>query len=299
MIVKLSAPLKDYVWGGTKLKSEYGKQSDCNIAESWELSFVKGGESVVASGKDAGKIISEVATRADWGRNCDKFGDFPTLVKFIDAQQNLSVQVHPSDDYALSNENQFGKTEMWHILAAEPDAKLYLGLNKTVTKQQFMQAVADKTVIRLLNAITVKAGETYFVPSGTLHAIGKGVTLIEIQQNSTLTYRVYDYDRLDANGNPRLLHLEKALNVANFDKYSIPNPARNEFLGGCKYFSAFKYVGARKYKKSDSFSALSVTDGEICLNGLQLKKGETAFVSAGEDVEIVGNGSYVVTCVEE
>ena len=298
MIVKLDAPLKDYVWGGTKLKTEYGKKSNGNVAESWELSFCEGSESVVASGKDCGKPISQVTTRADWGKNCDKFPAFPVLVKLIDAQQNLSVQVHPSDEYALQHENQFGKTEMWHILQAQPGAKLFLGLNKTVTKQQFQQAVADKTVCELLNAVPVSAGETYFVPSGTLHAIGAGVTLIEIQQNSTLTYRVYDYDRRGADGKPRQLHLEKALDVIDFNKYHVPNPQRESLLGSCKYFSAYKYRGERNYTMVDSFSSVTVTDGQISLNGMLLTKGETAFVSAGESVKICGDGCYVVSSVE-
>ncbi len=298
MIVKLQAPLKDYVWGGIKLKTEYGKQSASNIAESWELSFCDGSESIVASGKYCGKPISQVTTRADWGKNCNNFEAFPVLVKLIDAKQNLSVQVHPSDSYALEHENQYGKTEMWHILQAEEGAKIYLGLNQTVTKQQFQQAVADKTVCNLLNAVPVKAGETYFVESGTLHAIGAGVTLIEIQQNSTLTYRVYDYDRRGADGKPRQLHLEKALTVANFNKYDVPNPQRKQHLGGCKYFSAYKYSGEHKYTLPNSFSSITVTDGSISINGSPFEKGETAFISAGKNVEVVGDGSWVLTCVE-
>lgn len=297
MILKLQAPLKNYIWGGTKLKTDYGKQCQTNVAESWELSFVPGSESVVASGEYIGKILPEVVTSADLGKNCQQFEVFPTLIKFINAQQNLSVQVHPSDGYAKTYENALGKTEMWYILDAEPNAKLYLGLNQSVTKQQFCEAVQQKRVVELLNAVPVAAGETYFVPSDTLHAIGAGVTLLEIQQNSTLTYRVFDYGRL-VDGKPRQLHLQKALDVANLEKYIVPNPTRESFLGGCKYFSAYRHSGAHTFCNADSFSAITVVEGGINLNGLALLKGETAFVSAGEKAEILGIGSYVITCVE-
>lgn len=297
MILKLNAPLKNYVWGGTKLKTNYGKQCQTNVAESWELSFVPQSESVVASGVNKGKILPEVVTSADLGKNCQKFDIFPTLIKFINAEQNLSVQVHPSDSYAKTHENALGKTEMWYVLDAEPNAKLYLGLNKSVTKEQFCAAVEQNRVIELLNAVPVAAGETYFVLSGTLHAIGAGITLLEIQQNSTLTYRVYDYGRL-VDGKPRELHLQKALDVANLEKYNVPNPQRESFLGGCKYFSAYRHSGAHTFCNADSFSSVTVVEGSVNLNGLALVKGETAFVSAGEKAEISGNGSYVITCVE-
>lgn len=297
MILKLNAPLKNYVWGGEKLKTHYGKQCQTNVAESWELSFVPGSESVVASGVNVGKILPEVVTSVDLGKNCQKFDIFPTLIKFINTEQNLSVQVHPSDSYAKTRENALGKTEMWYILDAEPNAKLYLGLNQNVKKGQFCAAVKKNRVIELLNAVSVTAGETYFVPSGTLHAIGAGITLLEIQQNSTLTYRVYDYGRL-VDGKPRELHLQKALDVANLEKYVVPNAQRESFLGGCEYFSAYRYSGAHAFCNADSFSAVTVVEGGISLNGISLAKGETAFVSAGENAEISGDGSYVITCVD-
>lgn len=299
MIVKLKAPLKHYLWGGTKLKTDWNKQcAEDTVAESWELSFCEQSPSVVASGKHVGKPITEVAGQADWGKNCNKFCMFPTLVKLIDTQQNLSVQVHPSDSYALEKENQFGKTEMWHILDVQPGAKIYLGLKQSMTQQQFLQAVQNKTICSCLNEIAVQKGQTYFVPSGTFHAIGAGVTLLEVQQNSTLTYRVYDFDRLDVDGKPRQLHLDKAMQVANLDKYQVPNPCRDGFLGSCTYFSTRKMQGETSFCNKDSFVTLTVVEGEISLNDLQLCKGDTAFVSAGEKVDVTGDGSYVCTCVE-
>lgn len=298
MIVKLKAPLKDYIWGGTKLKS-WGKQTDlARVAESWELSFCQESPSTIVGGEHDGKPLMDVATDSDLGKNCQKFSRFPALVKFIDAAKPLSVQVHPSDDYALQHENQLGKTEMWYILEAEPNAHLLLGLKQTVTEQQFLQSVQEKTVTQLMNQVPVHAGETYFVPSGTLHAIGAGVTLIEIQQNSTLTYRVYDFDRVDDNGNKRELHLDKALKVINFNKYDIPDAHREGFLGGCKYFSAYRHSGATLLRNANSFTSISVVNGQISINGTVAKRGETYFVSAGEKVQIAGDGDYVTVCVD-
>lgn len=298
MIVKLQAPLKDYIWGGTKLKT-WGKSCELpRVAESWELSFCQDSPSVIASGEHAGETLFSVATEADWGKNCEKFSRFPTLVKFIDAQRTLSVQVHPSDEFALEKENQLGKTEMWYVLEAEEDASLLLGLNCDMTQEQFLQAVKDKTITEHMNRVVVHPGETYFVPSGTLHAIGAGVTLIEIQQNSTLTYRVYDFDRVDDKGNRRELHLEKALQVVNLNKYRVPDPHRDCFLGGCKYFSAYRNSGAMQLCNTDSFTSVSVVNGEISLNGIVAKRGETYFVSAGEKVNIEGFGDYITTCVD-
>ncbi len=297
MIVKLKAPTKNYIWGGDKLKEKWHKQSDKKIAESWELSFCKGDESVVAEGKFAGKKLSDVTTRKDWGKNCNCFDVFPTLVKLIDAKQNLSVQVHPDDEYALKNEGQLGKTEMWYILDADDGAGLYLGLNKTMTAEEFLQAVKDKTVCNFLNFVPVKAGDTYFVQSGTFHAIGAGVTLLEVQQNSTLTYRVYDFDRVGKDGKPRPLHLDKAMKVGNLNKYIPPDARRGEFLGGCKYFSAYRYSGEKSLCMPDSYLAVTAIDGDVQVDKLLLQQGETAFVSAGEKICVSG-GSYVVTCVE-
>lgn len=298
MIVKLQAPLKDYIWGGTKLKN-WGKQTDLSrVAESWELSFCPESPCTIVGGEFDGKPLLNVATDSDLGKNCQKFSRFPALVKFIDAAKPLSVQVHPSDDYALEYENQLGKTELWYVLDAEPDAYLLLGLNKTVTEKQFLQSVQDKTVTQLMNQVPVHAGETYFVPSGTLHAIGAGVTLIEIQQNSTLTYRVYDFDRVDDNGNKRELHLDKALKVINFNKYDVPDAHRKGFLGGCKYFSAYRHSGAAELHNENSFTSISVVSSWISINGIVAKRGETYFVSAGEKVQIDGDGDYVTVCVD-
>ena len=198
-LIKIVAETKDYLWGGNKLR-DYGKVSDKDkIAESWELSYHKDGPSKTENGE----LLSEVLMPSDLGKNVNDFGDFPVLVKLIDSADNLSVQVHPSDDFAIKNEGQFGKTEMWYIVDCDEGAGIYLGLKEDTDKEVFKKAIDDGTVTDLLNFYQVRKGDWFFIKSGTIHAIGKGVTVCEIQQNSNLTYRVYDYGRKDKNGNER------------------------------------------------------------------------------------------------
>ena len=300
MIVKLKPALKSYLWGGTKLKKEWGKQSTEDIlSESWELSFHKDGPCEIVGGEHAGKLLHVAATKADWGENCKGFGFFPVLTKIIDAAQPLSVQVHPSDEYAIEHEGQYGKTEMWYILEAEPDAFLYLGFKRDMTQERFSAAIADGTICDYLNRVPVKAGDTYFIPSGTVHAIGAGITLFEVQQNSSLTYRVYDFGRVDKNGCARELHVEKAKRVAQLKAKAVPDPARGVLLGKCKYFSVYRYTGERKIGRKDSYVCVTALDGSIKLGGITLKKGETAFMSAGETASVKGSGQYAVICTEK
>lgn len=299
MIVKLKPALKSYLWGGTKLKAKWNKQTDnATLSESWELSFHPDGLAAVIGGKYDGKPLAEAATRDDWGRNSAEFPYFPVLSKIIDSAQALSIQVHPSDEYALAHEGQFGKTEMWYILEADEGAFLYLGLNRTVSAEEFAAAVDNNTVCSLLNRVPVKKGETYFIPSGTIHAIGAGITLYEVQQNSSLTYRVYDFDRTDANGNKRPLHVDKTKAVANLNAYEVPDPHRDTLLAKCRYFSAYRFADEREVGSDDSFVAVTVTDGSIEVGGIALCKGETAFMSAGERAHITGKGEYILICVE-
>lgn len=299
MIVKLKPALKSYLWGGKNLKTEWGKTGvGDKISEAWELSFHKDGPSAIAEGEFAGKLLCDVATRADWGAKCDGFEFFPVLNKIIDASEPLSIQVHPSDEYALQHEGQYGKTEMWYILSAEPGAFLYLGFNRDMTCAQFAEAIENNTICDYLNKVPVLAGETYFIPSGTIHAIGAGITIFEVQQNSSLTYRVYDFDRKDKDGNRRELHVEKAKAVADLKAKSVPTAVRDALLGKCKYFSVYRYNGERKIGRSDSFVSVTVVDGAIKLGDMPLKKGETAFLSAGESARVKGDGQYILTCVE-
>ena len=300
MILKLTPSVKNYIWGGTNLKTKWNKISaEDNIAETWELSLNDSGPCYVCGGKYDGKPLAEVIGQDDLGANCKNFRFFPVLIKLIDSTTPLSLQVHPTDDYALEYENKYGKTEMWHIVDATDDAYIYLGFNRNVTKEQFVTALNNKTLCDLLNKVPVKPNQTYFVPSGIIHAIGGGVTLIEIQQNSDLTYRVYDYDRLGADGKPRELHINKALEVLNFGKYVIPDTSRNGLLGKCKYFAAYRYQGEQTLTFKESFASVTTLQGNITVNGVELQRGETVFVSAGTQLNITGCGTYCLVTVEK
>lgn len=299
MKVKLRPALKSYLWGGSKLNTAYGKTDFMSIAESWELSFCKDGLSVISGGEHDGKYLADVAGKADFGENCAGFEFFPVLNKLIDAALPLSVQVHPGDEYALKNEGRYGKTEMWHILDAAPDAYIYLGFNTDMTERMFSEAIEDGTVCDYLNKVRVAAGQTYFIPSGTVHAIGGGITLYEVQQNSSLTYRVYDYDRTDKNGNKRELHIQKAKAVSSLGRYAVPDPSRGELLARCKYFSAYKRHGGHTEGRDDTFTCMTVTDGLFDIDGITAGKGDTVFLSAGERAFVAGVGDYILTCVDK
>ncbi len=299
--VKLIGATKDYIWGGNLLKS-WGKESDSPIiAESWELSFNETGPSIIASGENKGKALMDVATKDDIGELPASFPFFPVLIKLINSASNLSVQVHPSDEYALKNENQFGKTEMWYVIAAEKGAGLYVGFKEKTSKEEVLKGIENGTVMSLLNFFEVKPGDRYFIPSGTVHAIGAGVTVIEIQQNSTLTYRLYDYKRKDKNGNERELHVDKAMKVLNFDKYQKID-FESPLIGECKYFtSLIKNVDGDSliHSRVDSFASITFISGEGNVDDIPYKKGDTFFIPANKEAHIIGNGEYVLTEVRK
>lgn len=285
-IVKLYPECKDNLWGGVKLREKYGKKTEKDpVAESWELSFHKDGPTRLADGK----TLQESATAKDLGKNCEGFPFFPVLAKFIDAKQDLSVQVHPSDAYALKNENSFGKTEMWYIVEADEGAGIYLGFSRDVTKEEYVSAIENNTLTELLNFFEVKAGECYFIPSGTIHAIGKGCLICEIQQNSNLTYRVYDYGRRDKDGNLRELHVEKALKVTALNKYEYaPLCAETELgklLGASRYFTttAVEVDGNKTvFVDENSFKCAICVEGEGELDGKKVALGDSWFIPAGK-----------------
>jgi mannose-6-phosphate isomerase len=300
-IVKLSPAAKDAIWAGKKLK-QWGKSSQSDtISECWELSFNADGPSLIASGPDQGRALKDVATPADIGSTPSSFPFFPVLIKLIDAAADLSVQVHPSDDYALAHEGQYGKTEMWYVIEAEPGAGLYVGFKRKTSEEEVRQAVNDGTIMSLLNFFAVKPGEVYFIPSGTVHAIGKGVMVAEIQQNSTLTYRLYDYKRLGKDGKPRELHLEKALKVLSYDPYQ-PLRFSKPCIGSSSYFQTYLYdlKGKKTIKApTDSFVSLTFLSGQGSFAGMAYRKGDTFFVPAGKTGEVVGDGKFLLTEVEK
>ena len=236
---------KDYIWGGQRLKTDFGIQSDLNpLSEAWVLSCHPDGPSVLADGPDKGMTLRawlDKAGKEALGTACEPFEDFPMLIKLIDAKKDLSIQVHPSDAYALEHEGQYGKTEMWVVLDAEPGASLYYGFDREVSLEEFSSRVSDGTLTEVLRKVPVKPGDVFFIPSGTLHAIGAGLVIAEIQQNSNVTYRVFDYGRLGADGKPRALHVEKALAVT--DRRPAPALDFGEHLGDCRYFTTDGHQG--------------------------------------------------------
>lgn len=290
--VKLSPVCKDYIWGGTKLKSEYHKKSELEIvAESWELSTHKDGESMIASGPYAGMTLSAYIQKigADaLGTRAQKFDYFPLLIKLIDARDNLSVQVHPNDAYALKNEGEYGKTEMWYIVGCEQDAALYYGFSQDVDKDTFVNAIRENTLTDLLNCVPVHKGDVFFIPAGTVHAIGKGIVICEIQQNSNTTYRIYDYGRVGADGKPRALHIEKASEVSTLQKLPLPVQNHNsELLESCDYFTVKKYVIDNQRilpVHTDTFQSITIVEGDGTLSmhdcTLTLQTGDTVFIPA-------------------
>lgn len=296
-IQKLIPACKSYIWGGTRLKEIYGKVSDNDtVSESWELSFLDDGPSKT----EGGKPLKETVSSAELGENVTRFENFPVLVKFIDAKQNLSIQVHPSDEYALKNEHSYGKTEMWYIVEATPDAGIYLGFIKDVTVTEVERAIANNTIESLLNFFPVREGETYFIPSGTMHAILKGCLILEIQQSSNLTYRVYDYDRVDASGNKRPLHIDKALKVCNLQKY-VYKPVKDNILGASKYFAARKaVVGDNFFTDGNSFELVTCVKGDGKIEDLVMKAGDSFFVPANYGkYSVSGDAQIVVVSVRK
>ena len=307
-ILKLKPAYKDYLWGGNRLKTDFYKEYDGEVlAETWELSCHKDGPSVIVNGENAGKTFPEYVKEngsGATGTNCDRFDDFPILIKFIDARDNLFIQVHPDNEYALKNEGQYGKTETWYIVDAKEGAGIYYGVKDAMTKETFGEKIENNTVLDALNFQQVKKGEMYFIESGTIHAIGRDVLIAEIQQNSNVTYRVYDFGRVGADGKPRDLHIEKAKNVTNL----MPMKERKEFgphLADCDYFTVDRLLTDGIYEgKTDgtTFHSLLVLAGEGSLTAagenVSFRKGDSLFVSADNGAyKIEGNMEALLTTV--
>ena len=319
-IVKLEPAFKDYLWGGTKLKDIYHKKCDYDIvAESWELSAHKDGQSTVVSGRFKGMLFGDYlkAIGPDaLGWKSQAFERFPILIKIIDAKQSLSIQVHPDDEFALREENEYGKNEMWHIMDCEEGAFIYYGVNQDLSQEELRERVENNTVLEVLNKIEVHKGDTFFVDAGTIHAIGAGILLCEIQQNSNCTYRLYDYDRRDKYGNARELHLDKAQAVSKLEIRGLDgvdgehecirgNGYEEEILGICKYFESKKYhvYTEVEFAMNDaSFCSIIIIEGEgeiRCDNeSFKFIAADSFFIPAGQRKVVVrGKCSFVKTHV--
>lgn len=318
MIFKLAPALKDYLWGGTKLKDQYNFKTNLDtVAEGWMLSCHKDGENKVIGGKYDGKTLNQIidAEGKDiLGINAQIFDFFPILVKLIDAKKDLSVQVHPNNEYALRVEGEYGKTECWYIIDCEDGAELIYGFNKKISNQEFKERIENNTFLDVVNRVKVKKGDLFFIEAGTLHAIGKGVLLAEIQQNSNTTYRVYDYNRLGADGKPRPLHTQKAIDVTVCEPPLENNQSSDLVICGgyserlltkCDLFTVTELnieKSALREATQDSFVSLLIIDGSgrITNNGetLSLTKGDSIFISAGSgNFEIEGNLLIIETRV--
>lgn len=293
-MLKLKPSCKDYLWGGHRLVEEYEKEYDGEIlAETWELSTHPDGPSVIVNGKYAGKTLIEYLEAEGshvLGKNCEKFENFPILIKFIDAKQSLSIQVHPDNEYALKNENQYGKTEMWYVVDAGEGAYLYYGFEKEISKEEFAKRIENDTLLEVLHAVPVKKGDVFFIEAGTLHAIGSNILIAEIQQNSNVTYRVYDYGRVGKDGKKRELHVEKAIDVTKREPVAT-DASQYPHIADCDYFTVDKInLNGTFLKKlegvvgEESFASILVLDGEGTITdgegSMTFKKGESFFLPA-------------------
>ncbi len=313
----LKPAIKDYLWGGTKLKEDFGYQTDKDIAaEGWVLSCHKDGENIIMNGEYKGKTLSEVL--ALWGdkalgERASKFSYFPILIKLIDAKKSLSIQVHPDDEYALKNEGEYGKTEMWYIVDCERGAELIYGFKDEISKEEFKSRIEDNTLTQVCNSVPVHKGDVFFINSGTLHAIGEGILIAEVQQNSNSTYRVYDFGRVGADGKPRELHIDKALDVTKLEKPTVPygdvgkitsNGADSyRELARCDLFTSgiISLKKRFKIKTNESFTSLLVLDGNAVLywNGeeIGINKGDSIFVPAGFEIALKGEAEILSSYV--
>lgn len=294
--IKLNPVCKEIIWGGNRLKNEYNKKSDLsNIAESWELSCRQDGMNTIVGGDFDGKTLEEyIKANGEAVVSNIKQPFFPLLIKFIDAEDNLSVQVHPDDEYGLKNANSLGKTEMWYIIDAKEGAQLVYGLKPGVSNDEFSEAIKNGCVEEKLNYVDVKKGDVFFIPSGLVHAIGAGILLAEIQQNSNITYRVYDYNRVGKDGKPRELHVSDALNVIvnrnpeEIEKIQFSTNVKDcNTLASCEYFNVKKFNIDGDYKFStnaESFASILCLDGcgkiEFSGNCYPLCKGDSYFIPA-------------------
>lgn len=313
-ILKLKPVFKDYIWGGTRLKSDFGFESDLDkLAEGWMLSCHKDGKNIIENGEYKGKTLDEVIEEKGKekvvGTRSLDFPYFPVLIKLIDAKDNLSIQVHPDNDYAQRVEGEFGKTEIWYVLDATDDAQLIYGFKNKISSEEFVDAIKNNTLTDVLNSVKVKKGDLLFIEAGTVHAIGKGTLVAEIQQNSNTTYRVYDYGRLGTDGKPRELHIDKAVDVSKTEppKYDIKpmgepekfNDYTKTLLTKCDLFTVNHYeLNGKVTLEADekSFNHVLVVDGAGTINDVDFKKGDSFYIPANYGkYEINGKCEIIVT----
>ena len=303
---------KERIWGGTKLKEVLNKSFESNqIGESWELSTVENDISVVVNGVFKGlnlsQLIEKYPTEVLGAKSIQYFGyNFPLLFKFLDAKEDLSIQVHPNDALAKERHQSFGKTEMWYVIQADVNARLVVGFKDKTNKKEYQEHLENKTLVTILNEAPVKEGDAFFLETGTVHAIGAGVLIAEIQQTSDITYRLYDWDRVDANGEGRELHTNLALDAINFEttntKINYKNTANKLVtLVECPFFKTniLQISGKYNWKKTkESFTVLMCTKGSFTINMVhfqaEFKNGDRLLIAAIIDsFEIIGEATLL------
>lgn len=304
--LKLKPALKDYIWGGNKLKKDFNIKSDKSIvAEAWELSTHKDGSSIILNGELKDKTFAEALNIWGLEANC------PILIKLIDAKENLSVQVHPNDEYAERVENSKGKTEMWYVVDCEENAALTFGFIKDMDKDEFCERIQNNSLTEVLNKVPVKKGDVFFIEAGTIHSIGAGMLIAEIQQNSNITYRVYDFGRVDANGKSRELHIDKAIEVTNLKKAKDSADTSGETiqksgytettLAKCKYFNTKKLnidTKAELPSNEQSFNSLLILEGEGVIKfdneTLNFSKGDSFYIPQSTPAYTIEGKSEII-----
>ncbi|BAV94746.1 type I phosphomannose isomerase catalytic subunit [Ichthyobacterium seriolicida] len=308
--LKFKPILKHRIWGGNKLKTLFGKETfrNHNIGESWELSGLEDSPSEVINGPLKGNTITQITTKYKdkllGKRVYEKIGNkFPLLVKLIDAEKDLSIQVHPDNALAQELHNSFGKNEMWYVMQADDDSEIVVGFNKSYSKKEYVNHLKENTLLQMLNRQKIEEGEVYFIPPGTVHAIGKGILIAEIQQSSDITYRIFDFDRLDENGHTRELHTQLALRAIDFnsqDTYKrLYNRDTENALVCCDYFTSrlliIKGSLKRDYTDLDSFVIFLCVRGSVTISTYnsvnKISMGETILIpSSLKKVEL--NAQY-------
>ncbi len=309
--------LKDRIWGGTKLETDLGKTNlpTRTTGESWELSAVEGDVSVVREGIYAGKPLTELLEKYPeeiLGTKVHKqFGtQFPLLFKFLDAREDLSIQVHPNDELAKKRHNSFGKTEMWYVMQADEGSRIIVGFKQKSSAEEYLKHLEDKNLIEILNEVPPKKGDVFFLETGTIHAIGAGIVIAEIQQTSDITYRIYDWDRVDANGKSRELHVEQALDAMNYNttdtqkQYSKEANTSNVMVD-CPYFttSFLPLEGtAEMAKDGSSFTVYICTEGEFAVENdgekYNYSKGDTILIPAAlKSFKLTGKATLLEICI--
>lgn len=304
---------KDYIWGGKRLKELFNKEvenRECT-AESWEISANKSGKTIISNGQFKGKNLEELFNQKElkkeiFGENCMNLAEFPLLIKFIDANKNLSVQVHPNNEYAIKNENSLGKCEMWYILECGENAQIICGVKPETKKEELEENTNTDKITDYLNFVNIKKGDTIYIKSGTIHALLGDIVVAEVQQNSDITYRLYDWGRIGKDGKPRELHIKKALDVIDIE--CEPNIVNVNNIEGrinivnCEFFQVNKINNKNNIiieTSEKSFIAINVIEGKgiLKLNNKQYKinKGDSFIIPAcNKSYELIGN----IECLE-